>query len=264
VSGVVRIEEAFPVLDQARRKMRDVSMPDGRYLPVEPSDSYPLDSLKESLQAEKFDRKPYVFSAGGFDVALVTPVLKYRLQEEVSLAAAKEKGKRSRKHQAAIQNTFQPLQDLRGWAEYAGEYRPVLLIEAAPQLRETFWSAFGRGLAASGGGYGGPARLKFKTDFYRMRLFCGAKEVEPIHPGKAATVVNAHNAFVNVTDATYVGLYSFPADAISPACGRVVLELYSEKEPDKPTVKELDGKSVERVWSDFQPYLAAHKEPPTQ
>jgi len=40
--------------------------------------------------------------------------------------------------------------------------------------------------------------MKFKTDFYRMRLTCGGKEVQPIHPGKAATVVNAHNAFVNL------------------------------------------------------------------
>lgn len=182
--------------------------------------------------------------------------VKYRLEEEVQLAAAKEKGKRTKKHEAVVQNTFEPLRDLRGWAEYAGEYKPVLLIEAAPQLRETFMSALGRGLAASGGGYGGPAHLKYKTDFYRMKLLCGGKEVEPIHPGKAATVVNAHNAFVNVTDATYVGLYSYPADAIQPSCGEVALELYSEKEPDKPNKKVLDAKSIERVWSDFQPYFA--------
>ena len=261
VSGIVRIEEAFAVLEQARKKMRDVSLPNARYLPVEPTDSYPLDSLKESIQVEKFDRRPYVFSAGGFDVVLGTPILKYRLQQEVGIAAAKAKGKRNRKHEAAIQNTFQPLQDLHGWAEYAGEYKPVLLVQAAPQLRETFWSAVGRGLAASGGGYGGPAHLKFKTDFYRMRLLCGGKEVEPIQPGKAATVVNARNAFVNVTDATYVGIYSFPADAVSPACGRVVLELYSEKEPDKPTAKELDAKTIERIWNDFQPYLRIHGGP---
>src|SRR2546422_72666 len=248
ISGIVRIEQASTVLEQAHRKMKDFSIPDARLLPVEPTDPYPLDSLKESIQAEKFDRKPYVFSTGSFDVALGTPVLKYRLQEEVTLAAAKEKGKRNRKHSAAVQNTFEPLHDLRGWEEYAGQYKAVLLVQAAPQLRETFWSAFGRGLASSGGGYGGPAHLKFKTDFYRMRLKCGDKEVEPIQPGKAATVVNAHNAFVNVTDATYVGLYSYPADAISPACGHVTVELFSEKEPDKPAVKELDSKTSKRIW----------------
>jgi S1-C subfamily serine protease len=260
VAGIVRIEEALPILEQARKKMGDATLPSTRYLPVEPTDTYPLDSLKETISAEKFNRHPYLFSEAGFDVAMVTPVLKYRMEEAVQLAAAKEKGKRTKKHEAAIQNTFEPLRDLRGWAEYIGEYKAVLLVKAEPQLRETFMSALGRGLAASGGGYGGPAHLKYKTDFYRMRLLCGGKEVEPIHPGKAATVVNAHNAFVNVTDATYVGFYSYPADAIQPSCGEVALELYSEKEPDKPHSKVLDAKSVERIWSDFQPYFTQKKQ----
>jgi S1-C subfamily serine protease len=258
VSGVVRIDQTLPILEQARRKMGDVPLPDARLLPVEPTDPYPLDSLKETIQSTKFDRKAYVFSMNGFDVALETPVLKYRLEEEASLAAAQEKRKRTGKHAEAVQNTFEPLQDLRGWAEYAGEYKPILLVQASPQLRETFMSALGRGLASSNGGYGGPAHMKFKTDFYKMKLYCGSKEIEPIQPGKAATVVNAHNAFVNVTDATYVGIYSYPPTAISPSCGKVTLQLYSEKEPDKPETKELDQKSVERIWADFQPYLDTH------
>lgn len=259
VAGIVRIEEALPIVEQARKKMGDAKPPSARHLPVEPTDTYPLDSLKETISAEKFNRHPYLFSEAGFDIAMVTPVLKYRIEEAVQLAAAKEKGKRTKKHEAAVQNSFEPLRDLRGWAEYAGEYKPVLMVQAEPQLCETFMSALGRGLAASGGNYGGPARMKYKTDFYRMKLFCGGKEVEPIHPGKAATVVNVHNAFISVTDATYVGIYSYPADALQPSCGEVALELYSEKEPDKPNSKVLDGKAVERIWVDFQPYFAQKK-----
>lgn len=60
---------------------------------------------------------------------------------------------------------------------------------------------------------------------------------------------------VNVTDATYVGVYSYLPEAIQPSCGEVVLELYSEKDPDKPISKTLDAKEVERIWSDFQPYF---------
>src|SRR5260370_5462686 len=133
ISGIVRIEQSSKSVEQARKKMKDVSMPDARLLPVEPTDSYPLDTLKETIQAEKFDRKPYVFSMGSFDVALGTPVLRYRLEQAVNLAAAKEKGKRNRKHPEAVQNTFEPLQDLKGWAEDAGEYKPILLIQAEPQ-----------------------------------------------------------------------------------------------------------------------------------
>ena len=33
------------------------------------------------------------------------------------------------------------------WAEYVGEYRPVILVHASPKLRETFLSAMDRGMA---------------------------------------------------------------------------------------------------------------------
>lgn len=260
VAGVIRIDQAFPVMEQARRKMKDVSLPSARRLPVEPSDPYPLDTLQEMTSSSRFDARPYVFAVGGFDVALGTPVFEYELRSEVGRKAAEEKGRRTGKHgePGHSQGNFEPLQDLHEWAEYTGEYKPVLLVQAAPQLRETFMSALGRELAPSGEFFSPAPRLKFKTDFYRMKLLCGAKEVEPIQPGKAATVVDAHTAFVNVTDATYVGIYSYPPDAISPACGKVTLQLYSEKYPDKSESKELDQKSIDRVWNDFRPYLAAH------
>ncbi len=101
-------------------------------------------------------------------------------------------------------------------------------------------------------------RMKFRTDFYRMKLLCGETEVEPIQPGKAATVVNAHTSFVNAVDATYVGIYSYPPDAISPSCGKVTLQIYSEKDPGKSESKTLDPKTIDRVWNDFRPYLAVH------
>ncbi len=258
VTGIVRIDQTLPVLAQARKKMKDASLPSARLLPVEPSDPYPLDSIKEMIEPAKFDRRPYIFTVGGFDVALGTPVLRYELQGEAGHAAAQERGKRMRKRNEPAQSAFEPLQDLHEWAEYTGEYKPVLFVQAAPQLRETFLSELGRQLAPSSELFGGAPRMKFRTDFYRMKLLCGAKEVEPIQPGKAATVVNAHNEFVNVTDTTYVGIYSYPPDAISPSCGKVTLQIYSEKEPGKSESKDLDRKSIDRVWNDFRPYLAVH------
>jgi len=258
VSGIVRIGEAGPLLGRAKTKMHDTQRPDSVLLPVEPTDPYPLDALKEKIKSAKFDSRSYLFTEGSFDVALVTPVLTYKLQKGVGLAAAEEKGRRTRKHNESVQNTFEPLQEMHEWAEYVGEYKPMLLIQAEPQLRETFMSALARGMASSGGYYAGPAHLKFKTDFYRMKLFCGDKEIEPIQPGKVATVRNDHNAFVNITDATYVGIYSYPPDAISPSCGKVTLQLFSEKDPNKSESKELDEKSIDRVWNDFRPYLAVH------
>jgi hypothetical protein len=98
------------------------------------------------------------------------------------------------------------------------------------------------------------ARMRFKTDFYKMRLLCGGKEIQPIQPAKIPLVFDENNRFVNVTDAAYSGLYTYPYKAVSPSCGTVVLELYSEKNPEKATVKTLGKKTVTRVWTDFEPY----------
>lgn len=258
VAGAVRIDQALPVLAHARKRMSGSAPSSARLLPVEPSDPYPLDSLKETNPSGKFDAKPYIFTVGGFDVALVTPVLEYELQHRVDRTAAAERDKRTRKQKDSSKNSFSPLQDLHGWSEYIGEYKPVLLVQAAPQLRETLLSVLGREVAPSIEMMSGGPRMKFRTDFYRMKLMCGAKEVEPIQPGKAATVANSHNSFVNVTDATYVGIYSYPPDAISPSCGKVALQLFSEKDPEKSESRDLDAKSIDRVWNDFRPYLAAH------
>lgn len=258
VAGIVRIDQTLPVLAQARKKMKDASLPSARLLPVEPSDPYPLDSLKEMTKPAKFDRKPYVFTVGGFDVALGTPVLQYELDGGVERTANHEKSKRTRKRNESSEGKFEPLEGLPEWGEYVGAYKPVLFVQAAPQLRETFMSVLGRELAPSIEAIAGGPRMKFRTDFFRMKLFCGGKEVEPIQPGKAATVVNAHDAFVNVTDATYVGIYSYPADTIAPSCGKVTLQIFSEKDPNKSESKDLDRKSIDRVWNDFRPYLAAH------
>jgi hypothetical protein len=88
-----------------------------------------------------------------------------------------------------------------------------------------------------------------------MWLLCGDKVVDPIHPGKIAHLVNSNNMFISVNDATYEGFYSYPADAISTSCGKVTLEVYSEKNPAKPDIKVLDPKTVTLIEKDFAPYL---------
>jgi hypothetical protein len=93
--------------------------------------------------------------------------------------------------------------------------------------------------------------MKFKTDFRRMELFCGAKLIPPILPGKIAHIIDVRNPYIRATDATYEGLYTYPIDAFSPDCGGVTLKVYSEKQPKEPTVKNLDQKTVARVWADF-------------
>lgn len=123
-----------------------------------------------------------------------------------------------------------------------------------PELAESFWGAVGRGLAAN---YclRLPARLRFKTDFYRMRLLCSDKEIEPIHPAKIAHLLNEQNYLISVNDATYESFYSYPADAINSTCSKVTLELFSEKKPNEAKRKVLDPITVNKIAEDFSPYL---------
>ncbi len=253
ISGIIRIEEALPVVTDAKARLTTASKPPSALLPNEPIDTYPLEAIKENALQEKFKTDPYIFGVGDYDVAIITPVLRYRgLSSEVR--AAKEKQKRNRKSAAAVQGTFEPLDDLKGWAEYVGQYSPVLLIQASPKLKESFWSAFGRGMAASHGYIPGPAKLHFKTDFYKMKLICGSQEVQPLMPGKAQRVLDVNNAAVRVTDATFDGLYVYPYDAIHPECGTVTLQLFSEKDPNEPKTKQLETKTITAVFNDFEPY----------
>jgi hypothetical protein len=170
--------------------------------------------------------------------------------ERGRIEAIKTKEKRNSKQKNAIQGTFQPLEDLQNWREYIGEYRPVLEIRTKPKFQETGGSQFTRIMVSP---YL-PATMRFKTDFYKMSLKCDSKEIEPIHPGKIARVVNRNNRFENATDATYEGFYTYPADAISSSCGKVTLELFSEKNPNKPKIMQFNYETLVRIVDDFAPY----------
>jgi S1-C subfamily serine protease len=253
ISGIVRIERADLLLERARTKMRDMTMPDGRLLAVEPGGTFPLSALKQSLEEKrKFDVSPYIFRQDDFDVAIVTPILKYHLSQSSRVAAQEEKERRTTHATRAIKGTFQPLADMKDWEEYTGEYRPEILIEASPRLGADIRPKLDLKRLDPGNPH--PVRLKFKSDFYRMKLFCGTKEIEAFQPDKAPFELNYHSSAVEINDASFIGFYTYPYDAISPECSSVTLQLYSEKEPDRPIIKLLDAKTIERVAADFKPY----------
>lgn len=257
ISGVIRIEDVRSLLTKAKAALAEKEAPSSALLPVEPLDTFPLDAIKSAITAEKFDLRSYQYGIGGFDVLFSTPVVLYRIRKEAEVEAAQGKARRNRRSAEAVQGTFNPAADLRLWEEYVGEYKPMLLVRARPQLREGFWSAFGRGLAMSQGMYGGPANMAFQADFYEMKLTCGGKEVVPIQPAKAPIVINEDNAFVRIKDATFEGAYFYAADAVRPDCGVVQLQLFTEKKPNEPILLNVRIDTVLRIWSDFEPYRKA-------
>jgi S1-C subfamily serine protease len=254
VSGIVRIEEALPLLEQNRAKATGTAPP-GALLPVEPITPYPISGLKEALKPDKFDARPYYLEAGDFYVALSTPPFDYREEEERRLQAERNHQKRNRKSdQTAATDPGEDSDAPKRWEEETGAHPAVLGIYVMPKAKEGIGSALGRSFNVS---Y--TAKLKFKADFLTMKLFCGNKEVQPINPGRVPVTVSVRNRAVKMEDSTYKGVYLFPPDAVNPGCHAVKLAIYSSKN-DEPVIKVLDEKSVQRVWEDFAAFRRAEEE----
>lgn len=250
LSGIVRIEEALPLIDQAKAKASEPA-PSATLLPVEPKDPFPLDALRASAPPGKVDRAPYNFPAGDFEVAVYTPPFEYRLFAERQRALEKEREKRDKKRGGETPQDSSGA-DVKNWE--ADEHKPEITISVEPQLKLKFWAS----MAAPAG----QVKARFKTDFYRMRLLCGSKEVTPIRPGKYR-VEGGYSGGVTVSDTTYMGVYDYLPDAIGPGCGQVTLEIYPDKN-SPPTVRPLDSATIQAVWTDFEPYRKAQANPTSQ
>jgi S1-C subfamily serine protease len=255
ISGIVRIEQAEEAIVRAKQAMKTAVAPSSRLLPVEPEKPFPVEGLKASLEGGKVDLKPYTFDEGDYTVAILTPAIIVRLSESKKLAAKHEKSKRLGK---AATSELETSVEFRNWADYVGMHQAVIQILATPKLKETFGSALARGMTARNGYSTIPAKLRYKTDFYKMILRCGDKEIEPIFPGRIQTVTSVNNVAVRVNDIASEGLYTYTPDAISPSCGDVSLDIYSEKNVLKAKVKGLNDKTIKRVWDDFAQYRAAN------
>jgi hypothetical protein len=251
VSGIVRIEEALALLEQNRAKAN--AAPPAALLPVEPLTPYPVEGLKEALKVDKFDPRPYYLSAGDFNIALSTPPFDYREAEERRLAAERAHKKRNKKNEQAAENADDS-DAPKQWEEDAGAHPAVFGIYVMPQAKEGFGSALGRSFNSYAA-----AKLKFKTDFQRMKLFCGSKEVEPIYPGRVPVTVSVRNQAVKMDDSTYKGVYLFPPDAVNPECGVVKLAIFSSKS-EEPVIKTLDEKSIQHIWADFDAFRRVERE----
>jgi hypothetical protein len=233
LASIVPVENVRPLIELARKNITGGTPPAPVLLPVEPADFYPADVLRGMLKQEKLDTKPYFFDAGTFRVAFITPPVDYFLRHEDEMAAARKAAKRSGGDPAQAKPPASALED-------AQDYRPVLIVRARPK-------------------FGGAFKVHFKNGFVRMRLLCGGKEMTPIEPGRGE--YELRDAEGRTFDTTYQSRYVYQADAVSPACVNVELEIFSEKDPNTPITKHIEAATVERVWGDFD---AVRKAQPAQ
>lgn len=230
LASIVPIEEARPLLEQARKSMQGATPPGTNLLPVEPVDHFPADALKAILQQQKMDTKPYFFDAGEFQIGIFTPTMRYFLRHEEEMNAARKSAKRTSGDASQAKAP-------EGALSEAQEYESTEMILVRPKFSGMF-------------------KVKFKNGFQKMRLFCGGKEIEPIDPGRAEYELTDFRN--RVIDTTFQGRYTYPPEAISPTCGGMRLEIFTEKDPNTPITKTLDADTVQRVWNDFEPYRRAH------
>ena len=203
LASVIPIADARPVIEQARHELSGALPPSAEFLPVEPEDFFPADALLSFLRHhQKMDVRPYFLSAGQFDVEILTPPLRYYLYNKDEMEAALKAAKRARDDESEAKLPGRILED-------AQEYQPTVIIQIVPQYG--LWKG------------------RFKDGFRRMRLLCAGKEVPPIDPGRSD--YERRDFSERVKDTTTEGFYSYQPDAISPNCGAVTLEIFSEKDP---------------------------------
>jgi S1-C subfamily serine protease len=228
---IIPIEDARPLIEQARGKLKSagVPAPSAALLPVEPEDYFPADSLRPLLKTEKLDTKPYYQKVGEFEVGFFTPTLMYFYRHKSEMDAARKTAKHQNADAADVNIPTAAVEDAQG-------YRPVIEVGVYP--RQSVWNG------------------KFKNGFQRMRLLCGGKEVPPIEPRRIPYLLRDFRG--RTVDNTFSGLYLYPPDSVSPSCGTLSVEIFSEKDPNTPVNQAVESGIIERVWADFEPYRKAH------
>jgi hypothetical protein len=229
LASIVPVEIVRPLVEQARKEIAGGAPPRPTLLPVEPEEMFPADALRAMLQQEKLDTKPYFFDAGEFQVAIYTPPVNFFLRHTDEMEAARKAAKRSSGDPSTAKPPASALED-------AKDYRPVLVVRIRPK-------------------FGAFLKVRFKNGFVRMRLLCGGRELTPITPRR--TEYDLLDQRGRKVDTTFQGHYMYLADAVSPTCGSVVLEIFSEKDPNTPVSRPIEAATVERVWGDFDAFRRA-------
>lgn len=214
-SWVVPVGRLCDALAAVEQKLAEAPPP-STALPVDPRPvaARPPDPTAPRLQA------PTV-ATDDFDITLMTP--------------------RHVRDDAMIAN---PRYDFAGWSDYVRESLPVVMIRVSPQFEERLWKTLVRGAGATQG-MAIPPLKSFSSNFLRMRAYCGSTEVTPIHPFIIERQVSEK---LTIRE----GLYVYDPASFGPHCPSVRMELFSEQDPQRPDVKNIDAKLFQQVVQPLQ------------
>lgn len=213
---IVRVVRVCEAVASAARSISAMPQPSAVLLPVESMKPPSSISLSAGVPGRAANPAIYRASSSNFDVTLLTPV---------QLRAATTPA------------------DFGNWQEYVDGMPQVLLIRVTPKFAEGFWTKVARG-AAMTQGVSIPSIKRPKSGFASMRVLCGDTAIVPVHPFRLEHPLEG-------TDTLVEGLYAFEPGALTPSCGSVTLQLFSEKEPGKADVVALDPRAVAQISQDF-------------
>ncbi len=247
ISGAVRIHVGLGLIQAAVQVLESTPPPSSQRLPVASSYTFPPGALRKAALMRSVDPRRYHAEAGGVDVQIVTPVVIAALELSAEKEAADQHARRTRDDPGA--KPYTPGQDFYEWRRYVGDFRPVVTVQAVPEIVMTGGSLAAKILL----GLSAPGRFRFKTDFVRMELRRDGVVVGPIFPGRIPNVLAFQVGVDRMNDVSFLGSYEYPPEAFKP--GSVVELAVYVSGRQAPHVRTLPPEQLALVWSDFEPLI---------
>ena len=257
VSGSILISLALPLLSQARDRLHEEPS-SFTLLPVVPEDPFPIEGMKWA--AERCGKASnYKISASGFDIQILTPSRRYFLTKIQTGPLTKKR--RSREAAAGVpqQEMYDPLGDLlKEWAEYAGEYSPLVQIHVQPDVGETTGSLLLNVLGAAAAGYSGTyyygsSTYEFKSDLQDLELMDAGHVVPEVLRGMRMMPVSISERFRRMEDIAQRGVFMFLPEVFKSRNLR--LKILDLKKPGQVINVPIPQACREQILADFEPYM---------
>ena len=229
VSGTVRTWKAYNVLQQARSRLSDMSVPSADPLPPYPETRYPSDALERIALSKEFDIDDYLGKSRKFQAFFLTPPARAYWENRTSIEASKGRKRRRNFERAVSEDLHDPVGDYYSWREYGGEYRAVVRLLVVPKTKATFGSSLAAGLT----GVSALTRYKFAGDFDRVTLYRNGEEVPYIRMGRSIQEVVEKTNVGRMNDAAYEGWAEYSPEVFRPDDDvEVYIEIVNEAKPD--------------------------------
>lgn len=250
LSGIVRVEEAKFLIQEAQALASTKGLPSAQLMPSAPEGKFPVDTIKSTIKSKDFASSQYIIDVKNYQVKYMTPVYKFYEIEKDRIESLKIREKRnSKKGFVDLGDMFR---DLSVWDQYAGELQPVVQILALPETTPTGKSMAMAAITNLTIGYTTPLDHKYKADFAQMKLLCDGQEVVPIRRNKTEIARDLQNYYKTKKRYTYAGVYSYPYDIFGPGrCTQMQLHVFSEENIEEPIISTVTEAVKNRIWTDF-------------